>query len=437
MGMLRVEARRSLEAIAPLRGSMDALNLASRRPCPFSTFEYIEAFVRHDEYARPRDELLLLAAFDEGGALVGYLPLMRRRERMLGLPYVRIGMLVSHDTDRPHVVARAEDEARCAAAFYAALLEDERRWSALELGMQDAESALQTVPPLRSWRFFARRFENMPNTTVPLPFGSLGEYLASLTKNERRAFTRRSRSLLAAGRVEHVYSADPRALADLLELYLDVERRSWKEAAGAGIRRDLRRVAFFKALTDASQPLQLAIDLISLDDLPIVGLVSGVFANGVFALETAYDHEYEDLGPGRLLSLLAIGRAIDERRRSINFEGNYAYYKARLGGVVTPTQAVQIFRVGTAPWLHARLGDLRRRLRPPRVVPLDHNPERRRASDDHEPAEVRARLPRDQEREHARAILSALAARGASVLRRSGDALWHALPFSLNSRKAA
>ena len=49
MTTLRIQSLRSLDALAPYRTQIDVLNLASRRPCPFSTYEYIETFLAHDE----------------------------------------------------------------------------------------------------------------------------------------------------------------------------------------------------------------------------------------------------------------------------------------------------------------------------------------------------------------------------------------------------
>lgn len=86
---IEVRALRSLDALAPLRGDIDALNLAARRPCPYSTYEYVRAMFENDEYAAPGDELLFLCAL-RGGRLVGYLPLKRSRGRSLGVPFDRI-----------------------------------------------------------------------------------------------------------------------------------------------------------------------------------------------------------------------------------------------------------------------------------------------------------------------------------------------------------
>ena len=77
--VVRVERRGSREGIflaelaldlACFPGELAALNLASRRPCPFSTPEFLSLLLNHDEFAAPGDELLLLLAY-AGERLVG------------------------------------------------------------------------------------------------------------------------------------------------------------------------------------------------------------------------------------------------------------------------------------------------------------------------------------------------------------------------------
>src|SRR3954465_7627690 len=263
MGALQIEVLRSLEAIAPLRDQIAALNLVSRRPCPFSTFEYLETFLAHDEYFAREDELLFFAAF-EGSRLTAYLPLRKFRDRRFGVPFGHVMPMISHDTDRPHAVARAEDEARCCEAFYLHLLERERGWDLLDLPMQDGASGLSTPPPGNPLRFFVRRSETMPNTTLPLGFPSFAAYLGGLSASQRRENMRNCRKLFAAGHVELISCSDERARRPLLELYLDMERRGWKEAARAGVRRHPRRVEFFDALCEKGQPLAIEFDLVLL-----------------------------------------------------------------------------------------------------------------------------------------------------------------------------
>ncbi len=428
METVRVEALRAWEDVAPLREAIDALNLRSRRPCPFSTFEYLETFLAHDEYrsAGHPTQLLFLAAL-EGEQLIGYLPLTKARERLWGLPFGRIGLLVSHDTDRPHLVARTEDEARCSRAFFEHLLERERGWSFLELALQDDASGLNEPPKVSPLRFYVRRFETMPNTSMPLPYTSTERYLAAVSSSFRRNVQRATRRLDTVGTLEFVRSDDDRARWSLLELYLDLERRSWKAEARAGIDRSPARVDFFRALAVPGQPLALGFEFLLLDGVPVAGGINGTFAGNRHGLEMSFDRAYDGLGPGNVFSVLSIDSALRTGLRAYNVDGNYAYYKARMGGVVTPTHAVQVYRVGSLPWLKARAGALRRRLRPAEVEHADFNPDRRRvsaaspgeATGEDAPAWRTPLPPRLEERERARQAFEALAAQGVHLERRS------------------
>jgi hypothetical protein len=434
---LQVQALRSLDAIEPLRTQIDALNLESRRPCPFSTYEYIETFLSHDEYGARPEEMLFLAAFD-GERLVGYLPLRQHRDQLFHVPFRKVDVLVSHDTDRPHVVAHADDEARCSEAFYGHLLKREHGWSFVELAMQDADSKLGVLPHVNKLRFYARRSENMPNTTIPLDYASFGDYFNAIPSSYRKNMARLSRKLINAGRVEVVSGTDPRARPALFELYLDLESRSWKEAAHAGIRRDPKRVEFFRALCAPHQPLEMGFELVLFDDLPIAGMFAGAFATTLYGLEMCFDREYEDLGPGHLLTLMTMRRAIEGGYRAFNFNGNYSYYKAKMGGVVTETEAVQIYKVGTIPWIKARAGELQRRLHPPVEEEHRYNSDRRRVEGESEgkPKEAPHRSARIEERERTRVALEKLEHEGIPFVRLSGPALERVLPFSTRKEAA-
>lgn len=426
----RVEAFRSIAETAKLKDRLDALNLASRRPSPFGTFAYMQAFTAHDEFATPGQELLLLVAFD-GDAPVGFLPLRKVPERLYGLPQPSIRFLMSHDNDRPRAVARTEDEPRCCEAFYRYLLQEERGWSFLELIEQDDASGLLDPPPslLRS-RYYLRRFPTNPNATITIaPYQTLDDYLHAMEGKRRKNFRYAVRKLLDDRPIELVSSSDPAALPSLFELYLDLERRSWKVGARGHIARHPERVAFFRSLLAPSSPIRMTIYLLLQDDLPIAGIVNGSFEGDLYAFEEAFDEAYRRIAPGNTVLLYSIGDAIERRHRTFNLFGNYAYYKAHWLATITETVAVQIFRKGSLVHGKARVGELWRRLRPPVTQrEVDFNLARRDAAEDDDAKSAPSELPaRPEERERAKAAFRALEATTAELKRLSPDALRRAL----------
>jgi len=423
---LRVEVMCSPKDLVSLGDELNEVNLASRRPTPFATREFLSAYLAHDEFRAPGDEVLILLAL-EGERLVGFLPLRKTIQRALGLPYGKIECLALGYRDRPTVVARAEDEAACAAAFFRHL-QREPGWSLLELTSQDSESAFQGLVGAPGRGFWARRHETDPNTTIPLPFPALRDYYASFDGDFRRKVTAHCRRLLGAGRVEVIVSAEPGARSALLDLYLDVERRSWKEKASAGISRHPERLAFFREL--CAGPLTIVFEIVMLDGVPVAGLAAIEFEKTWYVLESTYDAAYADLAPGYLLHLVAIGAAIDRGQRAFNLLHGYSYYKRPWKGVGTETAAVQVFRVPSVPYLKAQAGDFKRRHWAAATSKEQFNPAKRASGNEGAKRAQQARPPREDAAKLAASVLPRLATAGSGVTCLSGAALLASLPFA-------
>jgi hypothetical protein len=418
-----VEVLRDLAALRPWYGAVEALNLASRRPNPFQSPRYLEIYAAHDEQPVRGAEPLLLLVLD-GEVPVGFLALRRRPERVLGWAGSRLEPFVIRDCDRFGLVSRPEDEARCAAAAFATLVELEG-WGLLELPEQDATSPLvpdpAVVPPSR---FYVRRYPNNPNGTIPLAGGAAAWYRA-LGGDQRSKVARRARALLGAADVELVTSRDPAAAGALLDLYLEVEARSWKVAARAGVARHPERVAFFRALLQPPYPATPVFHFLLRRGLPIAAFLVLDFAGVAYGLEMAFDEAESEAAPGNVLTLLAVVSAAARGAGAFNMLGNYEYHKARWRAVVTETSAVQVFRRGSAHHLKAVAGDLRRRLAGARRSQRDVEFNLSRPHGEAAPP-----TPGDDggALERAQATLARL---GAGVWRASGSALDAILPFDL------
>jgi hypothetical protein len=357
---------------------MNAVNLLAARPCPFSTYAYLRSTLDGDEFDATGSgaEVVLLAAM-EGERLVGYLPLKRTAERPLGLRGHRLGWMVVQDGDRPHLVAAPEDEARCADAFVGYLASRPREdWTALEFTGQEAGSILRAAvrrfPPRRG---YVRPFPGNPTSEIAIAWRSVHEYFRELPR--RRSIARSVRDVLKGRTAEWIRSTDERSGRALFEIYLALERRSWKHGTSAAIARSARRVAYYGALFADDAPMRMRVHLLTLDGAPAAAEIIGTFDGVAYGMETVYDEGLAALGPGKVAHLMLMHDCMRDGLRAYNLRWLFAYYKESLLARTIETESVQVFRRGSAYHAKAVLGEIKRRVRPVRAARLDHNPAKR------------------------------------------------------------
>jgi len=427
-----IEVRRfsRLDELAFLRESIDQVNLASRRPDPFSTYAFYENFVRNDEFTPPGGPwtLWFLAAFVDS-TLVGYLPLKQSQVRVGLLRAVKVDFLVTHDTDRPHVVAEAGHLPAVCEAFYRYLLAHKREWSSLEFQQQDSTSPLWP-PPIALNGCLLREWPSLENGTINVRWASLEAYFRSFSKKFRSNVSRQMRTLLDSGNVEVLSSSDPAVTPDLFALCRSIEPRSWKSQADAAVSRHPKRIEYFLGLLEPRQPMRLSIHLVLLNGLPIAGLVTGTFDSNLYALHIVYDKTRKNLAPGSAVLLLGMRQAILSQCRVFNLLSGFAYYKERWLADITPARNVQIYRVGSLLYWRRLLGDLKRRLarsRPGDQDPGLFNPVRREAeSRNHDEDALPAQVP-PEERTRIAALIEGIRAGPCEYL--SSASLTSIMPF--------
>lgn len=362
--MIEVRCLHTLAEAEPLRSAIDALNLASPQPDPFSSFAYYQNFIRNPAAVPTRHQapqLWLLLAFRDH-ELIGYLALKRCRQRVLGCWVAKLDLLTAHVADRPHLVARAEDQALVSAACYRYLLSRHRDWSLLEFQQQAAGSPLLSPPAAATrGRLRQRDWPNMANGTIPVAWSSTAAYFAALSKKTRSNVGRQMRSLFAAGEVEVLSSTDPETRAALFELYRGIEPHSWKTGAGGAIGSDPQRLAYYLGLMAPEQAMQIHLQVLLLDGVPIAGLISGAFGKGLYALHIVYDDRAARLAPGSAIFWMGMRLAIEGGYQFFDLLWGFGYYKTRWLAQMSETRSLQIYRVDS-PWFWRRvLGDLRRR----------------------------------------------------------------------------
>ena len=239
-----------------------------------------------------------------------------------------------------------------------------RRADELHLVQQAPDSPLHPAPGFRLPGRRLRLWPSNPNCTIHLEGHTLASWFASLPKSHKHNVARLGRRLLSAGQVDMIWSDDRVVLPALLDLYLDVERHSWKAGAAVGIGRSPERVALFRQQLEAGRSARAVVHLLRLDGTPIAGHVGIWFGGELHAREIAFDERLSALGPGLMMMLLVVRGALEEGARRINLLSRFGYYKKEWGAEVQPTETVQFFRVGSVAWARSWFGDLKRRLGP-------------------------------------------------------------------------
>ena len=233
--------------------------------------------------------------------------------------------------------------------------------------------------------------------------------------------------------MEIVLSRDPRALGALLDLYVDIENRSWKAGTRPAVARHPERLEFFRALSQPGQVPALWYVFLLLDGLPIAAHLNGSFGRTVYRLEMVFDEDYRDLSPGKLMNLITVGETIATGGRELNLLGNFAKQKERWEAVITDTSSIQVFRWRSLYSVKAHIGELTHRVKPRAPSQRDtiHNLSKpQRAGDDDAATAAGARPARDQERRRCAEALATLEREGASLTRLRGPELAARLPFA-------
>jgi hypothetical protein len=367
--MIQIEAASSLDVA--VKDELDHLNRASARRCPFATPQLLETHVAHDDAFRTARPVFLLAR--ECGRLAGVLPLRATTQKTAGVPWTKLEWALTLEVDRPHLVCHPDDEDAIARAMWRWLCAPRRRWSMLELSQQDEGAAMRVASEaIPASRFFARTLPSRDGNVLRLVddagaprFADVGAYLQALSRKQRSNVKRAVLDTLARPGTTLVSSTTTAAARRLFELYLDVERRSWKVRGDAAIVRNPSRVAYYQALLDERQPLSLQVDVLLDQGVPVAGHVTGTFEGATYFMQTVHDERLDDVSPGSLMLLWSVKQAIDAKRAAFNMLPDFSYYKARWLADVVPTTTLQVFKKGTLPWTKAVLGDWKRRLAPP------------------------------------------------------------------------
>jgi CelD/BcsL family acetyltransferase involved in cellulose biosynthesis len=292
---------------ARLRERWDDVVLAGARPSVFLTWDFLECAWLH--FAGPQGSSLAVIGLYEGDRLVGLSPFRLSVRRRFGLPVRHLGILAGWESDRvPPLAAPSGREAACAAAALGCLEAQARRWDHLEL--REVSVSEPFCAALRDWGTQAGR-RLTEQVTSPSPYVLLEpgqDVLLGLGSATRQGLRRHRRKLEAEGGPCELEAFDtPERIAHGLELYLELEKRSWKGAAQQGIGKNERNRRFYRDLLPRlAAHGRAVVSLLLQKGHALAGGVDLRLGDTAYGSHWTFDQAFAQFSPGNLHKSLSL-----------------------------------------------------------------------------------------------------------------------------------
>ena len=289
--------------LASLAGDAAAWReLAARAIEPNVFYEPSFALAAAPVFAPDAGALLVSSA---AGRLLGLFPMRIERRRYGCPPAILVGFVHPYAPlgtpliDRDHADAVFD-------AFFDHLERDEAVPNVLLLPLLPEEGLLSaaleralTRRALRRARFGRHR------RAMLVPGTERAHYIEqSISAKLRKELNRKRRRLGEMGEVRHQTVAEPAAMTNMLDRFLDLEASGWKGRAGTAAANDPGIRAFLQtALAGLSAEGKARGDVLSVGDRPVAAAI--VLRSGATAWDwkIAYDEDYARSSPGVQLTL--------------------------------------------------------------------------------------------------------------------------------------
>lgn len=331
----------------------DALESAGE-PNLFVTRSWVTAW--SDSFARDFAPTFLVG-LDEGRP-VGLAPLFVDARGVARLP-------VNFLSHRSHFLAL--DDA--AESFTSAVLETlrSRGLGAALLGIPSDGRPIECVRGgARSAGFLLRESSGRRSPRIEIS-GAWDDYLSSRPRKVTHEWERKVRRLGRAGDAVIRTPGDVGDVASLVNTFVDIDSRSWREKAGTSI--GARGVERF--YLDVASALKAEGRLLpywlELDSRPVAFLLGASAGDTYFALKTSFDEAVSGLSPGVSLFTEAVREAFEGGMRCFDFVGRTARWKEEWANAHLDHSDVRLYPAnarGLVSFLvDARVRPLARRIR--------------------------------------------------------------------------
>ncbi len=335
---MKVTIYRDESGFDELASEWDALLRQSRADTIFMTLMWQTIWWRH----LGEGELKILAARDDGGALVGLAPLFR-------LPHEGPGVLGTVGcvdvSDYLDWIARQGQEEQVLAVLLDTL-ENELagEWEKLSLcNIPDGSPTLELLPGLaqaRGWQVQRSIDEVVPIFRIPASWDAFEQMLRG---KDRRELRRKMRKAGPFSGIEWYIVGPGHDLDGEIDAFVELLVKSNPEKADF---MDERNRAFFHALGHATfEAGQLQLAFLSMNGQRIGAYMNFLYGERVLVYNSGLDPNAYRFSPGIVLMAHLIRHAIEEQKHAIfDFLRGDEPYKYNLGGSDTHVNRLHITR---------------------------------------------------------------------------------------------
>lgn len=280
------------------------------------------------ESRQPEIQASVLSIRD-AGRLVAVAALHRHRTSLRKIPCRRLELVNELYVGRSSLLIDPPGEAAL-ERFLRALRVAAAPWDAFVFTLVDGSAMFHAFEGLMV-RGVLRAIEIGQHASPYIEFPeSYDAYFGALPKKFRWLIRNSMARLEHEGELTYREFRSAETFDEYFEHMLEVERASWKEAAGSSISTNAHQERFYRAfLRTMAERNRLSAHLLYVDDAPVAHL-SGIVDAGVFYdLKESYRQEFRDFSPGHVLKHLAFPSLFERRVGLYDFQGNCEPYKLK------------------------------------------------------------------------------------------------------------